>query len=247
MFVRCVRFLVVAAILAGLGIVPSTSSAARLQTERFHATLSASQATTWTLNYDTGCAVQTGSGSRKLSFHQSRKLTLVFSRQVGGTHLLEVRLAGKPDDIAIAGEMTQLGKVVTTNDPRCSVVGRPEGPPMAPPSPDCGTKRFAGSVRATWSPPETYPSLPEETPPLTPVFWIDEPYIPPLFTVCPYYGPLIAFRLTHAGLKESKVFGPKPKLVLRDQVKKVSESSEAGPGVRSETTIGWTMRLTRLG
>jgi hypothetical protein len=212
--VHRVSILVPAIVLAGALLAPATASAARAQSQRFSATLNATQSTAWTMNNPTGCAVQTGSGSQKRKFHQRKRLTLVFSRSLSGTRSLEVTTAGKPGDIPIAGEITRQGAVVTS-DPKCSVVGRPEGPPEPPPSPDCGSKRFTGTIRPTWSTPESYPELPEETPPLTPVFWLDEPLTPPLFAVCPYYGSLVAFRLTHVGLKEKKVFGPLPKLTRR--------------------------------
>src|SRR5262249_50336104 len=219
-----VSILVPVVLLAGTMLAPTTASAARVQRERFSATLSATQSTTWTMNNPTGCALQTGSGSQKLKFHQRKKLTLVFSSSsVGGKQSLEVTTAPKPGDIAIAGEITQLGTVVVTSDPKCTVTGRPEGPAEPPPSPDCGSKRFTGTIRPTWSTPESYPELPDETPPLPPVFWLDEPLMPPLFSVCPYYGPLIAFRLTYDGLKPGKVFGPLPKLTLHDHAKKVNQ------------------------
>jgi hypothetical protein len=231
-----------------LALAAASSAAPHLQSARFRATLSATENISWNLNASDSCGSQTGSGSLKVAFHQARRLTLIFSRQIGGSHLLMVRLAPKAGDIPIKGEMTQTGKVNYTTDPRCATNGRPEGPPMAPPQPDCGTKTFKGAIRLTWSTPELYPTLPEETPPLVPALWLDEPYTSTRFAVCPYYGPLLIFRLIHTGLKESKIFGPKPKLKLHAETKQVRQypGPDAARGVRSVTSVEWTMKLTRL-
>jgi hypothetical protein len=227
-------------------LLPASSDAAHLQTAKFRATLEATQSTTWTINKSGSCYVETGSGRQSMKFHQAKRLTLLLSRQVGGPRLLMVKVGGsRTNDIPIAGEMTQTGKVVVTQGSGCPT-GKPEGPPVAPPVPDCGTKRFTGTIRATWSPPESYPTLPDQPAPLQPVFWLDEPYTTTSFRVCPSNVPLILFRLTKAALPERKVFGPLPTITLQDKVRKVEQYPAAPEGVRSDSTVAWTLRLRRL-
>src|SRR6476660_6689250 len=134
-----------------LAALPSTADAAHLESVRFRATLSGAEAVTWSLNYGTVCGTETGRGSQSIAFHQAGKsLVLVFTRQIGGTRLLSVKRAGGNNDLPISGRMTQAGTLASTPSGKCPP-GRTEGPPVAPPQPDCGTKSFAGTIRASWS------------------------------------------------------------------------------------------------
>jgi hypothetical protein len=141
--------------------------------------------------------------------------------------------------------MTQYGVLNAGPNGKCGT-GRTEGTPLAPP--DCGTKSFTGTIYVNWSPPDLYPEIPGEPAPVLPQFWIDEPVTHTDFRVCPFFGPLILFRLVHKGLSENSVFGPKPRLKLVREVSETEQYPEAGaPGVRSETTVDLTVQLTRLG
>jgi hypothetical protein len=231
-----------------LAVARSADAAPHLQSARIKATVSGTQSTTWTMNNTSTCGTETGSGSKQVRFHQKGPLTLIFSRQIGGTRLLEVKVAGTPSNsVPIAGTMAQTGVLNAAPNGKCGT-GRTEGPPMAPPQPDCGTKTFTGSIYVNWSPPDLYPELPGEGTPLFPQLWFDEPLTDTDFRVCPFFGPLILFRLAHTGLTEQWVFGTKPRLKLVKQVSKTEQYPEAGaPGVRSETKVGITVHLTRLG
>ena len=231
-----------------IAVTSSAGAAPRLQSARFKATLSGTQSTAWTLNDTTTCGTETGSGSKRVRFHQQGPLTLIFSRQLGGTRLLMIEVAGtRSNSVPIAGTMTQYGVLNASPNGKCGT-GRTEGTPVAPPQPDCGTKAFTGTIYANWSPPDLYPEIPGEPAPLLPQFWVDEPLTQTDFRVCPYFGPLILFRLVHAGLSEDRVFGPKPRLKLVREVSRTEQYPEAGaPGVHSETTVDLTVQLTRLG
>jgi uncharacterized low-complexity protein len=231
-----------------LAVTGTANAAPHLQSARFKATLSGTQSTAWTLNDTTSCGTETGSGSKRVHFHQQGQLTLIFSRQLGGTRLLEVKVAGTgSNSVPIAGTMTQYGVLNASPNGKCGT-GRTEGTPVAPPQPDCGTKSFTGTIYANWSPPDLYPEIPGEPAPVLPQFWIDEPVTQTDFRVCPFFGPLILFRLVHKGLSENSVFGPKPRLKLVREVSETEQYPVAGaPGVRSETTVDLTVQLTRLG
>jgi len=231
-----------------IALTAPAGAAPHLQSARFKATLSGTQSTAWTLNDTTSCGTETGSGSKRVRFHQQGPLTLIFSRQLGGTRLLMIKVAGtRSNSVPIAGTMTQYGVLNASPNGKCGT-GRTEGTPVAPPQPDCGTKSFTGTIYVNWSPPDLYPEIPGEPAPLLPQFWVDEPLSQTDFRVCPFFGPLILFRLVHAGLSEDRVFGPKPRLKLVREVSKTEQYPEAGaPGVRSETTVDLTLQLTRLG
>jgi hypothetical protein len=200
------------------------------------------------MNQTTSCGTTTGSGSKSVAFHQQGTLTLIFSRQLGGTRLLMVKVAGtRSNSVPIAGTMTQQGVLNAAPNGKCGT-GKTEGTPTPPPQPDCGTKSFTGQIYVNWSPPDMYPELPGEGTPLFPQLWFDEPLTQTDFRVCPFFGPLILFRLAHTGLTEQWVFGTKPRLKLVKQVSKTEQYPEAGaPGVRSETKVGITVKLMRPG
>jgi hypothetical protein len=245
-----VRVSVLVALVAVAALAaPATSDAApHLQSARFKATLSGTQSTTWTMNDTTSCGTETGSGSKQVRFHQQGPLTLILQRQIGGTRLLMVKVAGtRSNEVPIAGTMSQQGVLNGNPNGKCGT-GRTEGTPVAPPQPDCGTQSFTGTVDVNWSPPDLYPELPGEEAPLLPQFYVEEPLSQTDFRVCPFFGPLILFRLAHTGLTEQWVFGTKPRLKLVKQVSKTEQYPEAGaPGVRSETTVKLTVQFTRLG
>jgi hypothetical protein len=230
-------------------LVSAPADAASLKSARFKATINAVHTTTWTRNYSGPCGTETGSGSSRVTFHQARPFTLTFQKYLVGARLLSVRVGGgpSPSQIPIKGEMSRNGKLAFTTLPQCQGTGQTEGPPVTPPKIDCGTKSFRGTIRPTWTLPEYYPTLPGAPAPLVPVFWLDEPYSTTQFVTCPWAGPLIQFRLTRDGLPEKKVFGRQPRLKLTDSVKQVDITPRVAAGVRSVTTISWTVKLTRLG
>lgn len=245
---RRVPALVLATAIAVFAAPASASAVPHLQTARYSATLSAGESVAWTLNQTTACGTTTGSGSERVRLHQKGRLKLIFVRQVGGNRLLWVKVAGdSSNQIPIAGSRTRHGVVSPHPNGRC-VSAPTEGPAGPVPQPDCGEKSFKGMMNVNWNPADSYPALPEDPQPLVPQLWLDEPYSTTTFHVCPFFGPLLIFRLPHAGLAEKKLFGPHPKkkLTLHPKVDKVSKESETGPGVRWEVSVDWVLTLSRL-
>jgi hypothetical protein len=77
------------------------------------------------------------------------------------------------------------------------------------------------------------------------LFWLEEPQTVSIVQ-CPWYGPEIIFRLTHAGLPEKKVFGPARSLTLHDAVSGAEKPPSVADGVLSETSVRWVLHLSRL-
>lgn len=226
---------------------PAASRAAYFQNARFRATLSARQSSSWTLNHSDACGSQTGGGGQLLVFKQAGKLTLTFRRQLGGTRLLDVRAPGpRATEIPIKGELTRTGTVAYSPNGRCtSAPDQHEGEATAPPPSECGTHRFSGFIRPSWATPSFYPTLPGEPKPKVPQLWFDEPQTVSIYR-CPWYGPGLIFRISHAGLPEGRIFGRAKSLTVRDAVSQVDRYPAVPAGVLSETSVRWTLHLARL-
>src|SRR4051794_9820296 len=188
---RRANLLIVIGTLAALAVAAVPASAVpQVQRARFRVTLSGQQTSSWTLNRSSTCGSFTGSGDQSFSYHQSRAVTLLFTRYVHHDGMPWVEIPGSTSGIPVTGTASQHGTLVAdTTNPNC--VGRPIGPPQAPPASDCGTKHYAGSFDVRWYRPQDYPAAPTEPVPLDTAFFLDEeqPQLP--FFHCPFNGPLI--------------------------------------------------------
>ena len=244
------RFILLTAISAlgalALGAVPA-SAAYKVQTARFRVTLSGKQASTWTLNQSSYCGTVTGSGNQTFTYHQTRAITLAFTRYRNHPEGLPwVQLPKGMIGIPVAGTATRAGKMNSdSSNPICA--GSPIGPPEAPPQPDCGTVSYAGSFDVRWYRPQDFPNMGDQPAPLDNTLLLDEerPQLP--FFHCPFFGPLAIQTMTNALIPDRKLFGPAKRLVLKArEVHRVFEPGRLGPGVRADVTVGWEMHLTRL-
>jgi hypothetical protein len=236
---------VICALSALAAVSAPASAASKVETARFRATLSGQQTSSWTLNQSNACGSITGSGKQTFTYHQKRAVTLVFTQSAnhGGPPFIQV--AHWTLGIPVTGTVSREGKLNnTTTNPNCR--GTPIGPPQAPPAPDCGTKHYDGFFDVRWYRPQDFPSLPGEPVPLDNSFALDEEQPQIQFLHCPFNGPLIMQRLTHALLPANKVFGGGKHLALKANVHRVDQDQRVGTGVRAETTVRWTMNLTRV-
>ena len=245
------RFILITAIsvLGALAVASVPASAAyKVQTARFRVTLSGKQTSSWTLNQSSSCGTVTGSGDQTFTYHQTRAITLAFTRYLHHPEGMPwVDLPKGMLGIPVAGTATRAGKMNSdTTNPNCR--GTPIGPPQAPPQPDCGTVRYAGSFDVRWYRPQDFPSVGDEPAPLDNALRLDEerPQLP--FFHCPFFGPLAIQTMTYALIPDRKLFGTAKRLILKPRlVHRVFEPGKLAPGVRAEATVGWEMHLTRLG
>jgi hypothetical protein len=241
--------------ISAFALVGAASAAAatpyKIKTARFHATLSGSQSSAWTINESSACGTTTGSGKQTFVYHQKHPFTLVFWAYVNHDGPPEVYLAGPkskpiPSGIPVTGTASREGKLnYTSTSSACN--GSPiAGPPMTPPQPDCGTIHYDGFFDPSWRRPQDFAALPGDPVPLDTTFALDEESPALQWLHCPFEGPLIMQRLTHVLLPEKTVFGPRKQLKLHDKVHRIDQDSRVGPGVRADTTVSWTMKLTRI-
>ena len=236
----------ISTVVALAAVSAPASAALKVQTARFRATLSGQQTSSWTLNQSNACGSVTGSGNQTFTYHQKRAVTLVFTHYLNHDGPPWVQVAHSTLGIPVTGTASRDGKVNnTTTNPNCR--GTPIGPPQAPPAPDCGTKHYGGFFDVRWYRPQDFPSLPGDPVPLDNSFVLDEEQPQIQFLHCPFNGPLIMQRLTHALLPANKVFGSRKRLVLKASVHRVDQDERVGTGVRADTTVSWTMHLTRVG
>jgi hypothetical protein len=226
----------------------SADAAYKITTAKFRATVSGSQSTSWTLNTSSICGSQSGSGKQTLSYHGTKPVTLVFWDYVDHHGPPEVYVAqDKSMGIPIKGTSSQTGTVNHSSTGKCEG-GQTIGPPVAPPSPDCGTRGYAGHLRVGWYRADGFPfKQPDELAPLGSVFSLDEELPGLQYLHCPFYGPLILNRATYALLKEKTVFGKQSRIDLHDTYHHVFESPSLGDGIHADTTVQWKMRLKRIG
>jgi hypothetical protein len=232
--------------LIGAAAAPA-SAVIKTETARFRVTaVSGQQSSSWTLNNTTSCGTVSGSGKQTFNYHLKKPVTLEFMHYLNHNGMPWVHATNSSRGIPVTGSATREGKVAsTTSNPNCR--GTPiQGPAEAPPQPDCGTKHYDGFFDIRWYRPQDYPAAPDEPVPLDTAFYLDEemPQIP--FFHCPFSGPLIMQRLTHAPLPEKKVFGTQKKIVLKASAHRVDQNSRVATGVRADTTVSWKMVLLRL-
>src|SRR3954468_12601381 len=225
---------------------------ATIQKVRFHGTLTGSQSSAWTLNSPGPCTNVTGSGKQTFVYHQKRPFTLVFYRYKDNHAAPGVSVAGpdnRPYEIAITGTASREGSLTYTPVGHCppSAPLDPSTPYTPPPPVDCGARHYDGAFYPNWWRPDVYPGPPDEPTPLGPVFALSDPVPDLQWTRCPFYGPLIMQRLTHAPLAEKAVFGTRRTINLHDSVHRIDKNgSRVGRDVIADTTVSWTMRLTRI-
>lgn len=241
------HLLTAACAFAALALVATPASAVyKVEKARFSVTLSGQQTSSWTLNQTSTCGSVAGSGKQTFTYHQKKPVTLTFWHYLNHDGMPWIQLPKGTLGIPVTGSATREGKVnYTTTNPNCR--GTPIGPPQAPPAPDCGTKHYDGWFDVRWYRPQDYPAAPDEPVPLDTAFFLDEeqPQIP--FLHCPFNGPLIMQRLTHALLPEKRVFGTQKVIKLKANAHRIDQDSRVGTGVRADTTVSWKMRLTRIG
>lgn len=228
-------------------LAPAATAAPRHEIARVRATLSGAQFGHWKVNKtDEYCGTTTtGSGAERIRFRQARRVTLEFEHYRDGSPLLQVRVLGPDYGIPVRGRITRTSHMTTTlptNEYCYAGDGESGSPP--PPTPDCGTSRFRGRLIPGWSRPEHYPLRP--TPP-EPVLWMwDLAFTPAPFSHCGNPLPAMVMRSTKDTLTEKEVFGRKPRITLHDARDDDFGPARMGEGYEAETSVHWTLRLTRV-
>jgi hypothetical protein len=237
---------VIAAMVALAAASPPASATYKVESARFRVTLAGQQSSNWTLNQSSICGTETGNGKQTFSYHQKHPVTIVFWHYLNHDGLPWVQVLGSTSGIPITGTASRQGTLAsTTTNANCR--GTPIGPPQAPPAPDCGTKKYNGSIGVSWYRPQDFPAAPGDPVPLGAAVLLDEeqPQLP--FFHCPFFGHLVMQRSTNGLFPEKKVFGTGKHFVLKGKSHRVDQDQHVATGVRADTTVSWTMRLTRIG
>lgn len=239
------RVRILITVVCAVAVCASAASAYTTQTARFRGTISGQQASSWTLNQTTACGSQAGSGKQTFVYHQKRAFTLTFLRYLDHDGAPFVNVVHSVLGIPVTGTTSREGSVATTEtNPDCR--GTVLGPPETPPAPDCGTKPYSGFFDVKWWRPQDFPSVPGDPVPLDSTLVLDEQQPVIQFQHCPYWGPQVMQRLTNVSLPASKVFGTRKHLTLKAKVHRIDQDTRVATGVRADTTVSWTLRLTRL-
>jgi hypothetical protein len=241
------RSTAIVAALTATVLAPAATAAPRHEIARFRATLSGAQFGYWKVNKaDEYCGTTTkGSGAERIRFRQARRVTLEFEHHRDGSPLLQVRVLGADYGIPVRGRITRASHVTTTppTNEYCYLDDSESGGPP-PPRPDCGTRGFRGRLVPGWSRPEHYPMRPS---PLESVLWMwDLGFTSELFANCGNPIASMVMRSTKDTLTEKEVFGRKPRITLHDARDDDFGPATLGNGYEAETSVRWTLRLTRV-
>lgn len=235
-----------AAAAAVLAAAPAGAAAKGMQTARFHATVSGTQKTTWTMDhtrYD-GCiggeTRTTGAGTEEIAFKSTRRAPLDFLK-IGADVVASPGVAGLPVRGTVRRDGATRLEQLSGGESFCGGTDKAEDPP----APDCGERSWRGTVSPVVYAPADYPGR-DLLVPLLPVLSLTGPTLRDdrtfndLFRNCPGADGQLA-PTPNSSFVRSRIYSKAKRVVIRGS----DTVTESNDGYRTTVRITWRAVLVR--